>query len=58
MHAPAGWMMVLVGSWIGASSDAAFVESTDTFAAESRSAVVSRLCELVQPGLVDKELTK
>ena len=53
MRAPAGWMMALVGSWIDASFDAAFVESKDTFAVESRSAVVSRLSGLVQPELVD-----
>ena len=46
-------MMALVGSWIAASSDVAFVESKDTFAAESRSAVVSRSSGLVQPELVD-----
>ena len=47
-------MMVLVGSCNCASFAEACADNKVTFAAESKSAVVSRLGGLVQPDLVEK----
>ena len=58
MRPPAGWMIVLVGSCIDDSSAGAWVESKETFAAESSSAVVCRFVGLLQPELEDKLFTK
>ena len=49
IRAPAGWMIVLVGSWCFASFAGALVVSRDTFAAESTKAVVSKFVGLSQP---------
>ena len=49
IRAPAGWMMVFVGNWTGASSDGAFGSRRVTFAPVSTSAVVRISGGLVQP---------
>ena len=49
MRAPAGWMIVFVGSWMSASVDGALVFSSDTFAAESTSPVVFKSGGFEQP---------
>lgn len=50
---PAGWIMVLVGNWVSASSDGASGSRSITFAAVSTSAVV-RLSE----GLAHSQIQK
>jgi len=47
--APAGWMIVLEGSWRVATLDGAVGVSKETFAAESTNAVESRFVGLLQP---------
>ena len=49
IRVPAGWMLVFVGSWMSASIASALVFSSDTFAAESTSAVVFKLGGFEQP---------
>ena len=51
MRAPAGCIMVLVGSCVFTFHAGALELRRDTFAAESTRAVVSRLAGLVQPEL-------
>ena len=46
---PAGWIMVLVGNWVSASSDGASGSRRVTFAAVSTSAVVRMSGGLAQP---------
>ena len=49
IFAPAGWMIDFVGSWMAAFLAGAVDIMSDTFAAESTNAVLSRLGGLVQP---------
>jgi len=49
IRAPAGWMMVFVGNWTGASSDGALGSRRVTFAPVLTSAVDRMLGGLAQP---------
>ena len=55
---PAGWIMVLVGNWVSASSDGASGSRSVTFAAVSTSAVVIMSEGLAQPDAEEIEFAR